>query len=196
MPPDNERNGQRGIEPVDRVQLSEQNDKAMFGGADTSLIETDPEFVMTMKRFTYGDIYGQGNLSNRQRELISLAVLATLQNEDQLKMHVIAALNAGATPVEIKETMYQCAPYIGFPKTTAALEQVNIALKRQGVSLPVESQTRVAEETRFDKGLEVQKRIFGDIIDQAPTRQRTRSISKIIYRRFVSATSIPEAGWT
>ena len=32
-----------------------------------------------------------------------------------------AALNVGVSPVEIKEALYQCAPYIGFPKTLNAL---------------------------------------------------------------------------
>lgn len=161
-------NERKGNEVMgDRIQLSEQKSKELLGDAKSSVATTDPDFAKTMERFIFGEVYQQGNLNDKQRELISLVALATIQNEDELKLHTVAALKAGVTPVEIKEAMYQCAPYIGFPKTSVALEQVNLVFKRQGISLPVENQTRVTEETRFDQGLAVQKRIFGDVIDQA-----------------------------
>lgn len=159
-----------------RVALSAQKQEALFGKKGAPKAAQDPDFSDTMNRLIYGEIYQQGNLTDRQRELVTLAVLATNQNMDFLKDHVEAALNAGATPVEVKEVMYQCAPYIGFPKTVATLEQVNAVFKKRGISLPVESQKQVTEETRFDKGLQVQKGIFGDRIDKmrdnAPGNQK------------------------
>ena len=58
-----------------------------------------------------------GSLDNRMRELVTVTVLTTLGALPQLKAHVGASLNAGCTPVEIREAIYQCAPFIGFPKT-------------------------------------------------------------------------------
>ncbi|GET21833.1 4-carboxymuconolactone decarboxylase [Prolixibacter denitrificans] len=85
---------------------------------------------------------------------------------EQLKAHVFAALNIGVSPVEINEAVYQCAPYLGFPKTLNAIQQVNEVFKAANISVPVGSQKQVTEETRFDEGLKVQKSIFGDVIDQ------------------------------
>lgn len=103
-------------------------------------------------------------------------VLATNQTLPQLKAHVHAALNVGLTPVEIKEAIYQCAPYIGFPKTLNAINEVNEVFKARNIVLPLESQTQVDEHNRFDKGLAVQVEIFGDIIakmrESAPKNQK------------------------
>lgn len=96
--------------------------------------------------------------------MITLVVLTANQTLPQLKAHVAAALNVGLTPVEIKEAVYQCAPYIGFPKTLNAINEVNEIFKAKNVTLPIESQKTVDEENRFDKGLSVQVEIFGDVI--------------------------------
>ena len=53
----------------------------------------------------------------------------------QLKSHVKAALKIGVTPIEIKESVYQSAPYIGFPKTLNALEVVNEVFKEEKIEL-------------------------------------------------------------
>lgn len=111
-----------------------------------------------------GKFFYQGNLDDKQRELITLVVLATNQTLPQLKAHVSAALNVGLTPVEIKEAVYQCAPYIGFPKTLNAINVVNEVFKTKNIALPIESQNTVDEDNRFDKGLAVQVEIFGAVI--------------------------------
>jgi 4-carboxymuconolactone decarboxylase len=161
---------------MNRVELSEKKIKELFGEHTGPLTETDPDMQEMLNRFIFGEVFYQGNLSDKMRELITLVVLTTNQTFEQLKAHVRAALNIGVTPIEIKEAVYQCAPYLGFPKTLNAIQQVNEVFKAGNISLPVESQKQVTEETRFDKGLKVQKSIFGDIIDKmhqtAPENQK------------------------
>ena len=140
------------------------------------MTENDPDLQEMLNRFIFGEIFYQGNLTDKMRELITLVVLTTNQNLEQLKAHVWAAINIGVSPVEIKEAVYQCAPYLGFPKTLNAIQQVNEVFKTGNISLPVKSKKQVTEQTRFDEGLKVQKSIFGDIIDQmhqnAPDNQK------------------------
>lgn len=62
-----------------------------------------------------GEVCYTGSLDNRMRELITVTVLTVNQTLPQLKVHVGASLNVGATPVEIRETIYQCAAFIGCP---------------------------------------------------------------------------------
>ena len=66
-----------------------------------------------------------GSLDNRTRELVTVTVLTVLSALPQIKAHVGASLNAGCTPVEIREAVYQCAPFIGFPKTLNAIAAMN-----------------------------------------------------------------------
>jgi len=82
----------------------------------------------------------------------------------QLKEHVVAALNVGLTPVEIKEAVYQCTPYIGFPKTLNAINEVNGVFTAKNIALPIESQKTIDEDNRFQKGLDVQVEIFLEML--------------------------------
>ena len=96
-----------------------------------------------------------------QEEGVCLAILATSQTLPQVRAQTEAALKLGLTPTEIKEAIYQCAPYVGFPKVLNALDEVNAVFEKRGISLPAEGQSTITEDTRFEKGLDVQKSISG-----------------------------------
>ena len=96
-----------------------------------------------------------------QRALVTLTALTTCQTLDNMAAYTEAALGAGATPEEIKETLYQCTPYIGMERVWAALKEVNKAFQAAGIKEPCRKQGTVTEETRFEKGLAVQQEIFG-----------------------------------
>ena len=87
-----------------------------------------------------------------------------------------SALNAGITPIEIKEILYQAVAYAGMAKVMDFVGITNEVLLAHGVRLPLEGQAVVSAETRFDKGLALQKSIFGERIDQmhknAPENQK------------------------
>lgn len=161
---------------MDRIEKSIEKYKQLFGNGVPSAYATDPDFQDILSRFIFGEVFYQGNLDDKKRELITLVVLATNQTLPQLKAHVGAALNVGLTPVEIKEAVYQCAPYIGFPKTLNAINEVNEVFKSKNIPLPIESQKQVDEHHRFDKGLSVQVEIFGETIakmqESAPSNQK------------------------
>ena len=170
---------------MERMELASQKMSQIFGIRHSSIAETDPDFAMIRDCLIHGEIAWRGTLNDRTRELVTLAVLTTSQTLDELRPHVQAALNTGASPVEIKETLYQCAPYIGFPKTESALKIINEVFIQNGIVLPVESQRTVTEQSRFADGLRVQKSIFGDAIDQM--HQSTPNNQKPIMRDYLSA---------
>jgi 4-carboxymuconolactone decarboxylase len=161
---------------MDRVEKGKEKYKQLFGNGVPAAYTTDPDFQDILSSFIFGEVFYQGNLDDKQRELITLVVLATNQTLPQLRAHVVAALNVGLTSVEIKEAVFQCAPYIGFPKTLNAINEANEVFKAKNIALPIESQKTVSEENRFDKGLSVQVEIFGDVIakmqESAPLNQK------------------------
>ncbi|WP_152397826.1 carboxymuconolactone decarboxylase family protein [Paenibacillus cellulositrophicus] len=161
---------------MNRIEKSQETYKQLFGDGVPAAYTTDPDFQDMLSRFIFGEVFHQGSLDDKMRELITLVVLTTNQTLPQLKAHVHAALNVGLTPIEIKEAVYQCAPYVGFPKTLNAMTEVNNVFKARNIALPLESQQQVEEETRFDKGLAVQVDIFGDIItknqENSPINQK------------------------
>ena len=126
--------------------------------------------------FVYGEVYNHGNLEPKLRELITLVSLTASDGNNMIAEHVEAALNVGASAIEIKEALYQCAPYVGFPRVFTVLEEANKVFKDKNIKLPLKSQATVNEETRFEKGLSVQTNIFGNIIldmhKNAPENQK------------------------
>lgn len=161
---------------MNRIEKSREKYKELFGAGVPAASAADPDFQDILSRFIFGEVFYQGYLDDRQRELITLVVLATNQTLPQLGAHTHAALNIGLTAVEIKEAIYQCAPYLGFPKTLNAIAEINEVFKDRNIGLPLESQQQVEENNRFDKGLAVQVEIFGDIIaknrENAPSDQK------------------------
>lgn len=161
---------------MDRIEKSKKKYKQLFGDGVPASYVTDPDFQGILSHFIFGEVFYQGNLGDKQRELITLVVLAANQTLPQLKAHVGAALNVGLTPIEIKEAVYQCAPYLGFPKTLNPISEINEVFKARNIALPIESEKLVKEDNRFDKGLVVQIEIFGDVIakhrEDAPSNQK------------------------
>ena len=161
---ESERNN--GVKVMDRVRLAEKNRQKFLGDYQSLLTRTDPDLIAMKERLVYGEIVERGTLNDHQRMLVTLVALAASRTLEEMKIQTEAALRVGLSPVEIKEALYQCAPYIGFPGTESALRLVNEAFVEKGIPMPVESQATVTEESRFRDGLTAQKAIFGDSIDK------------------------------
>lgn len=144
-----------------------------------NMLEYDKEYKEIMLNYIYGDIYQHGNLSLQLRELILIVVNATNHTLKALSKHVKSALKANVSPIEIKEVIYQCTPYIGFGKAEEALEVVNEILHELHIPLPLESQHTVDEETRFEKGFAVQCAAFGKEHIQAGHDQAPKELKHI-----------------
>ena len=131
---------------------------------DFAISKEDEDLQNIFNNFVYGEVYSHGNLEPKLRELITLVSLTASQGNNMIAEHVEAALNVGASAIEIKEALYQCAPYVGFPRVFSVLEEANKVFEDKNIKLPLKSQATVNEETRFEKGLSVQTNIFGNII--------------------------------
>ena len=131
------------------------------GPKEDNLAVTDPEFSAIMNNLVYGEILNKGTLTAPQKSLIRLASLTATQAWDEMEDAVDAALRVGATGLEIREALYQCAPYVGAPRVKKALSLANARFKAASISLPMENAGTVTEATRFRDGLAMQKRIFG-----------------------------------
>lgn len=151
---------------MDRVERCEEKYAELFGGKPVRDEGSDPEFMRILQRFIFGEVCYTGSLDDRMRELITVTVLAVNQTLPQLKAHVGASLNVGCTPSEIRETVYQCAPFVGFPKTLNAIAAMNEVFSERGITLPLPAAETVTEEDRFERGLAVQKPLYGDEIKE------------------------------
>lgn len=63
----------------------------------------------------FGDIYDRPGLSQRDRSLITVAALLSLDRQSQLKSHMGRAFDNGVTQDELAEVITQLAFYAGWP---------------------------------------------------------------------------------
>ena len=145
---------------MDRIEVCKQNYHTLFGGEALTGQGTDPEMMDILQKFIFGEVFRTGNLTMKQREMITCITLATMQTLPQLKAHAGAALNVGVTPEELREVMYLTAPFIGFPKMLNAVATVNEVFKERGISLPLEKQGTVTEENRHETGKAIQDKLY------------------------------------
>jgi 4-carboxymuconolactone decarboxylase len=85
-------------------------------------------FQDLITRYAWGDIWSRPGLTRAERSLVTLTVLAALQHEGELAMHVKAALRNGLTPEQIQEVLLQVAVYAGVPTGNRAFAVAQRAL--------------------------------------------------------------------
>jgi 3-oxoadipate enol-lactonase/4-carboxymuconolactone decarboxylase len=78
------------------------------------------EFQDLITRYAWGEIWSRPGLDRRTRSCITLTALVALGREEELAMHVRAALRIGLTPDEIKEVLLHSAIYCGVPAANGA----------------------------------------------------------------------------
>lgn len=149
---------------MDRTELCKETYSALFGSEALTNKGSDPEFMAILQKFIFGEVFATGNLDHKTRELITCTILSVMQTLPQLKSHAEAAINIGVTPIELREAIYQCAPFIGFPKTLNAIAVINEVFKDRDISLPLEAQSTTTEENRYEKGYAIQNPLYGDTI--------------------------------
>ena len=77
-------------------------------------------FQDLITRYAWGEIWTRPGLSRPERSMITLAMLAALRQEEELAMHVKAAVRNGLTAEQIQEDLLQVAVYAGVPAANRA----------------------------------------------------------------------------
>ncbi|HJC05599.1 MAG TPA: carboxymuconolactone decarboxylase family protein [Candidatus Enterocloster excrementipullorum] len=128
------------------------------------LYETDPEFMERFAHFAFDEVVNEEGqqLEPATRYLAILSALMGCQGLDAFKSLIPQALEAGLTPVMIKEAVYQAVDYLGMGRVIPFLDGVNQVFKEQGIALPLEGQATTTLEDRLEKGSQAQVDIFGE----------------------------------
>jgi 4-carboxymuconolactone decarboxylase len=97
----------------------------------TDLTEPFQEFIT---RYAWGDVWARPGLDRRTRSIVTLAALTSLRAENEIAMHVRAAITNGLTPAEISEVLLHTAVYAGLPAANAAFAIAQRTLAEMGVA--------------------------------------------------------------
>jgi len=143
-------------------ETANKNHEELFPNRKSTLKVTDPELIEVFDNFAFDEVLAYGNLDTRTRLMVILASMIACQALGEYKVMLGGALNVGVTPVEVKEIVYQAVPYVGMAKVYDFLLATNEILEDRGIQLPLARQSSTTPETRFDKGLALQKAIVGE----------------------------------
>ena len=134
-----------------------------------SLYETDPEFMERFDHFALDEVVNEPGqeLEDTTRYLAILAVLTGCQGVDTFKEVLPKALDAGLSPVMVKEIVYQAVDYLCMGRVLPFLRAVNEILTDRGVKLPLPGQATTTVEDRLEKGVDAQAEIFGEQMREA-----------------------------
>lgn len=101
---------ERGLE-IRKNVLGAEYVEAAFRSAD--------DFNLPMQElvteYCWGAVWGREALSLKTRSMLNLAMIATLNRPNELRLHVRGALRNGVSKDEIREVFMQVAVYAGVP---------------------------------------------------------------------------------
>lgn len=142
-------------------ETARKHHEELFPNHESTLQVTDPELIEVFDNFAFDEVISYGDLDTRTRLIVILASMIASQALREYKVMLGGALNVGVTPVEVKEIVYQSVPYVGIAKAYDFIHATNEILESRGITLPLEGQSTTSPETRYEKGLELEKTIAG-----------------------------------
>ena len=108
--------------------------RAVLGDAHVDRAEANKTgftegFQDFITRYAWGEIWSRPGLSQPERSIVTLAVLAALRHDDELAMHTKAALRNGLSQDQIREVLLHTAVYAGVPAANRAFAVADRAIR-------------------------------------------------------------------
>lgn len=104
-----------------RMRRSVLGDKHV-NRAEAAKDSLDADFQNLITRYAWGEIWTRPGLPKKTRSLITIAMMVALNRTEELRLHLRAAANTGASREEIQEVLLQSAIYCGVPAANHAFQ--------------------------------------------------------------------------
>ena len=118
----------RGLEIRRRVLGDEYVDNAL-----ANVDAFNSEFQELVSEYCWGKVWGRSALSDQQRSLNNLSMMAALNRPHEFKVHMRGALRNGCGLDEIRDTLLQVAIYCGIPAGVEAFRLAREVLEAEGI---------------------------------------------------------------
>jgi 4-carboxymuconolactone decarboxylase len=96
-------------------------------------VQSVDEFMKPLQKlvteYCWGEVWSRPGISRKTRSMLNLAMLASLNRPNEIKLHTRGALNNGVTPQEIQEVILQVAIYCGVPAALDSAKAINETIK-------------------------------------------------------------------
>ncbi|MDA0962459.1 MAG: 4-carboxymuconolactone decarboxylase [Proteobacteria bacterium] len=90
--------------------------------AEAAKTAFDTPFQELICEAAWGHVWASDGISDRERSMLTLALLAALGNFDEIPMHIRATARTGASPRDVLEAFQHVAIYAGVPRANRALK--------------------------------------------------------------------------
>jgi len=135
----------------------------LFGSAGpAALAHPALGFDALMAELVYANVWARPGLARPERMAVTLAVLCAMQNLDQLRRHVGAALDLGLAPRAIVEILLQTGIYRGFAASESAIEAALAVFAGRGITLDEDPPRNDPLEALTDRGRALQAALHGE----------------------------------
>ena len=111
----------------DRYQKGMQVRRSVLGDAHVDRAEAaktdfDLPFQTLITESAWGTVWADETITQRERSMLTLALLAATGNFEEIPMHVRATANTGASKDDIMQAFMHVAIYAGVPKANHAIK--------------------------------------------------------------------------
>ncbi len=117
-----------GLSARRKVLGDDYVDRAL-AGADAF----NAEFQELVTEYCWGTVWARTTLTDKQRSLNNLSMMAALNRAEEFKLHLRGALRNGCSLDEIRDTLLQVAVYCGIPAGVEAFRLARQVLDAEGI---------------------------------------------------------------
>ncbi len=117
-----------GLSARRKVLGDDYVDRAL-AGADAF----NAEFQQLVTEYCWGTVWGRTTLTDKQRSLNNLSMMAALNRGEEFKLHLRGALRNGCSLDEIRDTLLQVAVYCGIPAGVEAFRLARQVFDAEGI---------------------------------------------------------------
>ena len=110
---------EKGIAKRRKVLGDEYVDKAL-----ASADEFGADLQKLITEYAWGEVWNKESLTDKERSMINLGMIAALNRPHELKLHIKGALNNGLTKDQIRDIFLQVTVYCGAP---AGIDSMRLA---------------------------------------------------------------------
>jgi 4-carboxymuconolactone decarboxylase len=90
--------------------------------AEAAKTALDAPFQQMITETAWGTVWASDRISDRERSMLTLALLAATGNFDEIPMHIRATARTGASREDVAEAFQHVAVYAGVPRANHALK--------------------------------------------------------------------------
>lgn len=124
----------------DRFEKGMATRRRVLGDAHVDRAEAnktafDAPFQNMITEGAWGTLWTDDSISDRERSMLTLSLLAATGNFEEIPMHIRATANTGASPQDVLQAFMHVAVYAGVPKANHAIKLAKQTFAEMGVSL-------------------------------------------------------------